>query len=216
MWRCAGHYFKLSCSIGVLAGQFMIRNRISEPFMGGQRRGTYSCHFLPADVSCLPYWEQLVPNLWGVSSSPLVTTQESRSSSLQCGALSQHGSGRKFREIRPCTYELDSSQQGCWAVVPAVEKSERCLWEEAGGPGNWETAQFVLSTCWYLPHWTLVRDEFMKSIENNACRYSGLWNRWLELMICVAACQLCKYRQGTCLEPQESHCKTKENNCTCL
>lgn len=198
----AGYYCNLSCSTGVSTGQFMIRNRIPEPFMEGDRRGTYSS---PALVSCLPYWKQLVPNFRGASSSPLVTAQESRSSRLQCSVLSQHGSGREFRKIRPSTHELDSHHQGCRArapaVVPAVVKSETCLWEEVGGPGNWETVQFVLNTCWYLLCGALVRDEFMKSIENHAYGYSELWNRWLELMICFAACQLCKYGQGTCVEP---------------
>lgn len=60
------------------------------------------------------------------------------------------------------------------AELPAVVMSERCLRKEAGGQGNWETVPFVPNTCWYLPHWTLVRSEFMKSIENNAHRYSGL------------------------------------------
>lgn len=60
------------------------------------------------------------------------------------------------------------------AELPVVVMSERCLRKEAGGQGNWETVPFVPNTCWYLPHWTLVRSEFMKSIENNAHRYSGL------------------------------------------
>lgn len=32
--------------------------------------------------------------------------------------------------------------------------------------------QFVPSASWYVPHWTFVRIEFVKSIEHNLCCHS--------------------------------------------
>lgn len=62
--------------------------------------------------------------------------------------------------------------QRCWAKAPAkapaAVESERCLWKEAGGQGNWETAQSLCSihtgTCNSLDRCI----EFAKSTEHDA------------------------------------------------
>lgn len=78
--------------------------------------------------------------------------------------------------IRPSTHEVGSKQLGRWATAPAkvsaVGESARCLGKGASGPENRATVQFVPNASWYVPHWTFVRIEFVKSIEHNPCCHS--------------------------------------------
>lgn len=45
---------------------------------------------------------------------------------------------------------------------------ERSRWSRELG----NHTEFVPSTYWYLPHWTFVRIEFMKSTEYDVCHHS--------------------------------------------
>lgn len=114
-------------SAEVFVTESVIRSHTSEPFVEGNSRGIYSLtYFMSPAYLGLRHWQQILPNFWVESSSPLLTTQKPRANGLPHGMLILVWKWEEFREDYAQVGGAEQGQQrrgrrGVWATP--LEKS---------------------------------------------------------------------------------------------